>query len=68
MSSDVDEWELDSKELKFDKILGEGAFGVVRKGVLTKDGQSVHVAIKMLKGKYPLTAMNWKIKTDNDDS
>ena len=37
--------------LELSHTLGEGAFGQVRKGVLTKDkGTTVDVAVKMLKG------------------
>ena len=38
--------------LELSHTLGEGAFGLVRKGVLTKDkkGTTVDVAVKMLKG------------------
>ncbi|KAK4884122.1 hypothetical protein RN001_000393 [Aquatica leii] len=46
-----DEWELIDNQIVFDKILGEGAFGIVRKGYLKNfDGSEAIVAIKMLKG------------------
>lgn len=51
----IDEWEFPADSVEFEGILGEGAFGLVKKGVLKKaDGQTVHVAVKMLKRKYPL--------------
>lgn len=46
----VDQWEIKQDEIKFDQIIGNGAFGVVWKGsIKTKDDSTV--AIKMLKGK-----------------
>lgn len=47
-----DEWELDRDNIAMSDVLGEGAFGRVLKGTLTKDhSTTVQVAIKMLKGK-----------------
>lgn len=47
-----DEWELLPEKLLTKEILGEGAFGVVRKGeYYGENGNSTEVAIKMLKGK-----------------
>lgn len=37
------------------EILGEGAFGVVRKAVLTRGGRKEVVAVKALKGWHNLT-------------
>ncbi|XP_022781145.1 fibroblast growth factor receptor homolog 1-like [Stylophora pistillata] len=44
-------WELPRERLKItEKKLGEGEFGVVRKGIYTRrDGQKLPVAVKMLK-------------------
>ncbi|CAD5212536.1 unnamed protein product [Bursaphelenchus okinawaensis] len=40
-------WELDSKNLKAGRLLGEGAFGQVFYGNLTQNGKSTPVAIKI---------------------
>lgn len=46
-----DEWQLSSDQVILDKLLGEGAFGVVHKGFMkTDDGKEIEVAVKMLKG------------------
>ncbi|KAF5275265.1 hypothetical protein FQA39_LY06925 [Lamprigera yunnana] len=46
-----DKWKLINKQVTFDEVLGEGAFGIVRKGYMKNvDGIEVEVAIKMLKG------------------
>lgn len=46
-----DEWRLNSEQVVVDELLGEGAFGIVHKGVLkTDDGKLIDIAIKMLKG------------------
>lgn len=48
-----DEWELDQNKIILQNVLGEGAFGIVRKGSMEKkDGSKVEVAIKMLKGNF----------------
>lgn len=48
-----DVWELDSSKLKITDFLGEGEFGVVRKGLYKNaDGNHLEVAIKMLRGKF----------------
>lgn len=45
-------WEIPRERLKItEEKLGEGEFGVVRKGIyLRKDGKELPVAVKMLKG------------------
>ncbi|XP_049876819.1 tyrosine-protein kinase receptor torso-like [Pectinophora gossypiella] len=45
-----DSWELRSERLLLHEVIGEGAFGVVRKGTLAPGGREV--AVKMLKD-YP---------------
>lgn len=48
----VDEWEVTAENIVFEDVLGEGAFGLVKKGVLKKhDGQVIVVGVKMLKRK-----------------
>lgn len=45
-----DEWEIPAENVTFERIIGEGAFGLVRKGILKKNnGESIEVGIKMLK-------------------
>ncbi|CAH0550701.1 unnamed protein product [Brassicogethes aeneus] len=45
-----DEWELDYKKLLFQKVLGEGAFGIVKRAFYEEDNEvQKDVAIKMLK-------------------
>ncbi|CAH1365005.1 unnamed protein product [Tenebrio molitor] len=45
-----DQWELDKKNLYFQSVIGEGAFGIVRRAYLEmKDGNKMQVAVKMLK-------------------
>lgn len=47
-----DKWELPVESIVFEGVLGEGAFGLVKKGLLKKfDGQIIDVGIKMLKRK-----------------
>ena len=48
----LEDWEIAPDNLKLlDKKLGEGQFGIVRKGLLTtKKGDSEVVAVKTLKG------------------
>ncbi len=48
----MDDWEIEKDNLTiFDKKLGEGHFGVVKKGEYkTKENDSLVVAVKMLKG------------------
>jgi hypothetical protein len=43
-----DHWELRSERLLLHEVIGEGAFGVVRRGTLAPAGKEV--AVKMLKG------------------
>jgi hypothetical protein len=43
-------WEIPSKNLLLGDVLGEGLFGVVRKGVLKEGGKLRDVAVKMLRG------------------
>ncbi|GFG36567.1 hypothetical protein Cfor_06184 [Coptotermes formosanus] len=43
-------WQIPSKNLLLGRVLGEGFFGVVRKGVLQKGGELRDVAVKMLRG------------------
>lgn len=45
----TDEMEVDAKNIRLYDILGEGAFGVVRRGLILPLGHDV--AVKMLKGK-----------------
>ncbi|XP_018568526.1 tyrosine-protein kinase receptor torso isoform X2 [Anoplophora glabripennis] len=46
----ADEWELLSEKILTKEVLGEGAFGIVRKGeYYAENGNSIEVAIKMLK-------------------
>lgn len=48
-----DELEIDGEHLKLHDLLGEGAFGLVRKGILHPPEQSpLQVAVKMLKGLF----------------
>lgn len=51
-----DEMEIDPSNIKLLEVLGEGAFGIVRKGILLPTNQ--FVAAKMLKGK-PSTYINF---------
>lgn len=52
----TDEWELNPEKLTFQAVLGEGAFGIVRRACLeTDETNKVEVAIKMLKGKVICT-------------
>lgn len=50
---ETDKWELRPERLVLQRILGEGAFGLVRRGWLwdEKESKSTEVAVKMLKGK-----------------
>jgi hypothetical protein len=43
-------WEIATKNLLLGDVLGEGFFGVVRKGVLKHGGKLRDVAVKMLRG------------------
>lgn len=46
----TDEWEIPAENITFEEVLGEGAFGLVKKGVLKKlDGRYIEVGVKMLK-------------------
>lgn len=45
-----DEMEVDSQNVRLYDVLGEGAFGVVRRGLILPLGQDV--AVKMLKGLF----------------
>ena len=51
----LENWEIAPDNLKLlDKKLGEGQFGIVRKGLLTAmNGDSEVVAVKTLKGTEP---------------
>lgn len=51
-SEKIDEWEIHPSCLTLHSILGQGAFGVVRKGTLQGGGNKIAVAVKMLQGKY----------------
>lgn len=55
-----DEWELDYLQLAVEAVLGEGAFGVVKKGILLKSeyDEKTDVAIKMLKGNFSTILVN----------
>lgn len=55
-----EDWELDHAMVTTGKKLGAGAFGVVRRGVLRKDGNDTNVAIKVcfkLEALYSLTLL-----------
>jgi hypothetical protein len=43
-------WEIPRENLVLGDVLGEGAFGIVRKGVLQEDDNWRDVAVKMLRG------------------
>lgn len=46
-----DKWEIDTSQLSIGMVLGNGAFGIVRKGWLKKsDGAFEEVAVKTLNG------------------
>ena len=45
------EWEIPRENLLLGDVLGEGAFGIVRKGVLQEGDAWRDVAVKMLRGK-----------------
>lgn len=45
-------WEVRPDKLLLHEVIGEGAFGVVRRGILVPNKE---VAVKMLKGKTVLT-------------
>lgn len=49
-SHNKDEMEIEPANVELYEILGEGAFGIVRKGVLKP--ANTPIAVKMLKGKY----------------
>jgi N12 class adenine-specific DNA methylase len=58
-----DQWELDKKKLYFQSVIGEGAFGIVRRAYLEmKDGNKMQVAVKMLKGFDPASKI-WAISS-----
>ncbi|GFG36569.1 hypothetical protein Cfor_06186, partial [Coptotermes formosanus] len=42
-------WEIPAKDLLIGNVLGEGFFGVVRKGVLQERGKLRDVAVKILR-------------------
>lgn len=52
-----DNMEVSKDNLIINEIIGEGAFGYVRKGKLLPSGQVV--AIKMLKGYYKIDCKNY---------
>jgi len=43
-------WEIPTDNLVLGEVLGEGAFGIVRKGVLHTGEKRRDVAVKMLRG------------------
>jgi len=43
-------WEIPTENLVLGEVLGEGAFGIVRKGVLHTGEKRREVAVKMLRG------------------
>lgn len=47
-SHDKDDMEIDPANVELFEVIGEGAFGIVRKGVLKSANKSI--AVKMLKG------------------
>lgn len=52
---DVDfdaKWEIPRENLLLSEVLGEGAFGIVRKGVVQEGNDRRDVAVKMLRGGY----------------
>lgn len=54
--TEPDRWEIQPDQLLLQSVLGEGAFGLVRKGWLrdVKGNSGSEVAVKMLKGKIKL--------------
>lgn len=46
----TDEWEINPKDVVLQNIIGQGAFGVVRYGVLVKGKTQIEIAAKTLKG------------------
>lgn len=46
----TDEYEIPSENVLLEEVLGEGAFGVVRRGLLKKCSNVQEVAVKMLRG------------------
>jgi hypothetical protein len=43
--------EVEKENITLLELLGEGAFGLVKKATMIKNGEKVHVAVKMLKSK-----------------
>lgn len=50
--------EIDKESISVLEVLGEGAFGLVKKAILVRDGMKRHVAVKMLKSKISMPLMN----------
>ena len=46
-SYEPDEWEIERERVSVSDLLGEGAFGQVFRGVLTKDNRQTRVAVKV---------------------
>lgn len=44
--------EVERENITLLETLGEGAFGVVKKAILVKNGQKLQVAVKMLKSEF----------------
>lgn len=54
-----DEMEIERNKIKLLEILGEGAFGLVRKGILLNDdGKEKEIAVKMLKDERTIEDFN----------
>ena len=44
--------EVDKENITVLEQLGEGAFGLVKKGLIIRNGEKEHVAVKMIKSEY----------------
>lgn len=44
-----DLWEINADDLHIEEILGEGAFGIVKRATLNRDGCEINVAVKTVK-------------------
>ena len=46
----IESMKVSGGSIEIGSLLGEGAFGAVSKGIMTKEGRSVNVAVKTIKG------------------